>query len=128
MVPVQVQKQEEKNSNHQDQILLDQDETADSSPHNDLWLAANLNAALKNSARRRFQTGMTNKTLYVSIWEGLRDILDLKVSNLFWNCKAISAPALKQTLRVRYGVLHHMGQAFKMRRPYLPGLPVARTK
>ena len=129
MVPAQKQR-ENKNRQRPDhgQIPLDKEVTPNSCPHNNLWLAANLNTALKNAARHRFQTGLTNKTLYVSIWEGLRDELDLKASNLFWKCKAISAPALKQTLRVRYGVLHHMGQAFKMRRPYLPGLPVARTK
>ena len=62
MVPIPVQKQKE-NKNRQGQILLDQEETPDSSPHDDLWLAANLTTALKNAARHQFQTGMTNKTL-----------------------------------------------------------------
>ena len=97
-------------------------------PSNEKWLASNLNIALKNSARARLQTGMTNETQYVQIWKDIRGALDLKASNAFWHNKAISHPAIRQTLRARYGVLHHMGQAFKMRRPYLPGLPVARSK
>lgn len=44
------------------------------------------------------------------------------------SCSPCIQTATKQVLRARYGIMHHMGQAFKMRRPYLPGLPVARNK
>ena len=93
-----------------------------------LWLVPNLNTGLKNAARPHLQTGMTNITQYVHIWERARETLHLKVSNAFWTSSAVSAAALKQTLRVRFGVLHNMAQAYKMHRPYLPSLPIARTK
>ena len=114
-------------------VLQDGADTNDSqqrqsSPEGEVFLLSNLNAALKDAARPRFQTGLTNETQYVKIWENARPDLDLKASNYMWTSPHISAAALKQTLRVRCGVLHHMGQAFKMRRPYLPGLPIARTK
>ena len=67
------------------------------------------------------------ETQYVQIWKNIRKDLDLPARNAFWQHAAVPYPAIKQTLRARYGVLHHMGQAFKMRRPYLPGLPVARS-
>ena len=91
-------------------------------------MVSNLHTALKSAARPSCQTGMTNETMYVRIWKDVKEDLDLKASNAFWTSKAISSAAIKQTLRARFGVLHHMGQAYKMRRPYLPGLPVARNK
>ena len=39
--------------------------------------ASNLNIALKNAARPRFQTGLTNETQYVRIWRDIRGELDL---------------------------------------------------
>ena len=105
----------------------EQEEPGQSDDH-EVFLVSNLNHALKDAARPRYQTGLTNETRYVTIWKAVREDLSLKASNAFWGCSAVSTAARKQVLRARYGILHHMGQAYKMRRPYLPGLPVARNK
>ena len=94
-------------------------------PGQEKGLAANLHTALKNAARPTFQTGMTNETFYSQMWKGLRDELDLPATNAFWKDSSIPHSTIKQVLRVRTGTLHNMTQAFKMRMPYFPGLPVA---
>lgn len=63
------------------------------------WCAPNLNAALKHAARPRFQTGLTNETLYVRIWENARSDLDLKGTNALWASSAVStAQSINQSI------------------------------
>ena len=46
-------------------------------PHGKLFLLSNLNGALKDAARPRFQPRLTNDTQYVQIWKNAREDLDL---------------------------------------------------
>ncbi len=55
----------------------------------DLLSVANLNRALKDAARPHFQTGLTNHTMYVQMWQDSYEHMDLKISNGFWTSSAI---------------------------------------
>ena len=93
--------------------------------NDEIYLQPNLTTAIKQAARPQFQTGLTNKTLYVDIWKSLEEHLDLKASNAFWQSSTITSNATRQLLKARYGQMWNMRQAFKMNRPYWPGGAVA---
>ena len=82
---------------------------------------SNLNRALKDEARGRFQTGQTNDTMYTNLWQQVLPMMDRQASNAFWHLPSVSNPATCQLLKVRYGQIWTMRKACNYRMPYCPG-------
>ena len=89
------------------------------------YMLNNLHTALKEQAKKTYQTGLANHTQYVRLWQDVLPDMHGPLSNAFWHIPEVSGAAKTQLLRARYGQLWTKRMAYKYRMPYMPGMRVA---
>ena len=106
--------------NHLDRLVWAGTSTEEGEP----YYAGNLTQALKKLAAPKAATGLSNRTLYTSLWDAAKADIHPPCSNHMWHAEDMAFQDVRTVFKYRWGALYNQKIAMRIGRSHTSACPL----